>query len=540
MGVMWATRTVERKLASRTGDLEASGLDGSGTLRPVRLVVSLLALVVALWVLLPSSAAATWINSGSLNVQPTDSVEKCCASNITAAGGTPFVTWNEITPDAARSYLFTSSFSGGRWSGVGGLISQSADYPSITSVGGTPYLAWIQNTAVPSQVMVDRLVNGVWTSVGGPVAPVFQSPLAMTSDGGGNPWVAYNSASGGLAAADFSGGTWHSTGVLDGYFNATQGGPSMTSVDGVPWIAYTSGSNGTSFTGVGTIRVARIGVTVTFPGGPLNLNPARNAGDPSITNINGVPYVAWTEDVQQGGWRVIRVARFNGTRWVQVGAALNVDPTARAAHPTITGVNGVPWVAWDEPTSTKGSGFVNVKQFTDGLWQSAGSAVNTGTSSSGYPLPGYPSITTANGVPYISFVQNVGGVEQLHVIYPQRQTPFAVTNLDATHTKGGVTFKVGLRRRATVSLAITRLGTGREVSGKCVAQTAANKTRPSCMRNVTVGTLTFRGRSGTNKLFFNGRFSNQKRLQRGAYQMQATVSAQGQAAVRLWMSFTWR
>jgi hypothetical protein len=56
-----------------------------------------------------------------------------------------------------------------------------------------------------------------------------------------------------------------------------------------------------------------------------------------------------------------------------------------------------------------------------------------------------------------------------------------------------------------------------------VAQTNGNRGRPSCKRTVTSGTLTFTGRSGLNKVAFQGRISRTKKLPLGAYTLQITA-----------------
>jgi hypothetical protein len=94
----------------------------------------------------------------------------------------------------------------------------------------------------------------------------------------------------------------------------------------------------------------------------------------------------------------------------------------------------------------------------------------------------------------------------------------------------GTTFTFVLNQRATVSFAFTQQVAGRKVNGKCVAQTKSNSRKPSCKRTVTQGTLTFTGRSGSNKVAFQGQISRSKRLPLGAYTLQ--VSARNTAGQR--------
>jgi hypothetical protein len=88
----------------------------------------------------------------------------------------------------------------------------------------------------------------------------------------------------------------------------------------------------------------------------------------------------------------------------------------------------------------------------------------------------------------------------------------------------GTTFRFVLNQQSTVTFAFTQQVGGRKVNGKCVAQTKANSRKPGCKRTVTQGTLTFTGRSGLNKVAFQGRISRSKKLPLGAYTLQITAS----------------
>jgi hypothetical protein len=87
----------------------------------------------------------------------------------------------------------------------------------------------------------------------------------------------------------------------------------------------------------------------------------------------------------------------------------------------------------------------------------------------------------------------------------------------------GTTFRFVLNQRSTVSFAFTQQVGGRKVNGKCVAETKANRRKPGCKRTVTQGTLTFTGRSGLNKVAFQGGISRSKKLRLGTYTLQITA-----------------
>jgi hypothetical protein len=91
----------------------------------------------------------------------------------------------------------------------------------------------------------------------------------------------------------------------------------------------------------------------------------------------------------------------------------------------------------------------------------------------------------------------------------------------------GTTFRFVLNQRSTVNFDFTQEVAGRRVNGKCVAQTKANGRKPGCKRTVTQGALTFVGRSGVNKIAFQGRISRSKKLPLGAYTLQITALNSG-------------
>ena len=81
----------------------------------------------------------------------------------------------------------------------------------------------------------------------------------------------------------------------------------------------------------------------------------------------------------------------------------------------------------------------------------------------------------------------------------------------------GTTFSFTLSAPARVSFTFTQQLAGRKVRGTCVAQSRLNRTRPACKRVVTLGSLSFGGRAGMNRVSFQGRLSRTKKLLPGRY-----------------------
>src|SRR4051812_13336621 len=82
---------------------------------------------------------------------------------------------------------------------------------------------------------------------------------------------------------------------------------------------------------------------------PINQDPSGGANEPAFAGVGGTPYVAWAEN--DSSQYDVRVSRLNdaGTAWSQVTAApLDRDSSHDAFEPSIADVGGVPYVAWTE------------------------------------------------------------------------------------------------------------------------------------------------------------------------------------------------
>jgi hypothetical protein len=69
----------------------------------------------------------------------------------------------------------------------------------------------------------------------------------------------------------------------------------------------------------------------------------------------------------------------------------------------------------------------------------------------------------------------------------------------------GTVFSFRLDLAATVRIAIRKTATGRRVGRLCLPNTRARRTRPRCLRTITVATLTRTARPGLNRVAFSGR-----------------------------------
>ena len=197
--------------------------------------------------------------------------------------------------------------------------------------------------------------------------------------------------------------------------------PSLTAIGGTPYVAWQEAD------GINEeIRVSRLNGAGTaweqVVGGasPINQSPTGQVSPASLTAIGGVPYVAWAE--LDGTGSEIRVSRLNGagTAWEQVvgGASpINQDPTAFAFNPSLTGIGGVPYVAWQEPDGANDEMRVSRLNAAGTAWQQVvggASPINqspTGTAAN-------PSLTAVGGVPYIAWYEFDGTNFEIRVSRP--------------------------------------------------------------------------------------------------------------------------
>jgi hypothetical protein len=88
----------------------------------------------------------------------------------------------------------------------------------------------------------------------------------------------------------------------------------------------------------------------------------------------------------------------------------------------------------------------------------------------------------------------------------------------------GTTFQFTLNEAATVRFAFAKLLPGRQVNGKCVAQTQRNRRHQACQRSVPSGSLSFSAGVGLHKLFFQGRLTGTEKLKPGSYALSITAT----------------
>jgi hypothetical protein len=373
----------------------------------------------ALWVAVvvaavaATSASANWNEpaAGPLNLDPTrDGFDP----SIATVAGVPYIAWSES--NGTNDEIRIKQLTGGVWTAIGGSpnvdATQSAFIPDITSIGGVPYVAWEESNGTNDEIHVAQFNGSSWVAVGGAlnVNPTENAGVPRITSIGGVPYVAwgeFNGTNDEVHVAQFNGSSWVAVG---GALNVdtTKGAflSSIAAIAGVPYVAWEE-SNGTN----DEVHVAQFnGSSWVAIGGALNVDTMKGAFFPSIAAIGGVPYVAWYEN--NGTNYEIHVARFNGSSWVHLGDALNVDTTKNAFDPSITSIGGVPLVDWYESNGTNNE--IHVAQFNGSSWIAVGGALNVDPSKNAF-FTDPPNITAIGGVPYAAWTETNGTNFQIRV-----------------------------------------------------------------------------------------------------------------------------
>lgn len=147
------------------------------------------------------------------------------------------------------------------------------------------------------------------------------------------------------------------------------------------------------------VYVARYaGASMWMPvAGSLNHNEIQDAriSAPTIANVGSVPWVAWQEAPDNALW----VARLDGSNVSYVGASIPVGDVD--ASPSLTSVNGVPFLAYSDSQS------LHVATFENGKWSDVPGLVA--------PHGFFPTITNVAGRIFVAWSQNdANGHAQLH------------------------------------------------------------------------------------------------------------------------------
>jgi hypothetical protein len=344
--------------------------------------------------------------------------------------------------------------------------SESAEDPALrrNDPGDNPCVAFDEASGAGTQIHMSCLTTATdWTTVGD--SPDWNASAVASEPSltlfGDETWVAWSEVdSHGVnqihaAKLPAPGTTWQRVPDTESPINAlgtdNAFGPSLVVVGTRLYVAWSEiASEGAGE--VSRIHVARLntaGDAWEQVGGALNENAAKNAFEPSMAEVGGVPYVAWSETDEFPSDQ-IRVARLGGYGWEIVAAGTRINQTfdENAEHPSIVAIGGVPYVAWSEPNASGGAGQVRVGRLssTGTAWEQVVGGESPINDNPVLPpvLPAIePGLTTIGGLPYVGWSErNESGVEQIRVT---RLVPeFLASHADAL-ASDGATLETELR-----------------------------------------------------------------------------------------------
>ncbi len=310
-----------------------------------------------------------WTEPGeSLNRVKTHTA--CAPRLIVDSANTPYAAWLEQNTSLKYKF-FVSCYSGTTWIPLGEKINMITDSnahsPDITLYGSTPIVCWQDEDEGMHKIKVAQYNGSAWDSMGTELNydgnyNAFRPRIA----GDLNPLVTWYEATSGATQVYVK--TWNATtwevvgnGSLNMDGNKSAQNPDIAAESVGLYVAWEE------HTGLNTeVFVKYFNMTEWQPvgTGSLNASTGRNAHSAGIALYVGTPFVAWCES--DGNTTQVYVKKYNGSNWEQIGGSLNMDVNFGAKDPSITVVNGTPYVTWEEWDATLKSR-VYVKHWDDTL-----------------------------------------------------------------------------------------------------------------------------------------------------------------------------
>jgi len=364
---------------------------------------------------------------------------------LAASGDSLFAAWSEtgspFDPTTGQlPHIFASQYSAS-WTNLGlsyGSISGGtveAHAPSAAIINGTPWLSWYQAnspTESTSQVWVASWNGTVWQRE--PIGLVTSSSSQGRSQLTGlgvTPYAAFIEVSKNtypqsayVFVKHWNGSSWilQGTGALNHTLAAgtTAASVSIASGGNRPYVAWTEYLRRNDAQGRDVATVPQVYVSYwngsawVQLGAALNVTSTDWASDASIAFFNGRPYVAWTERSQTGNAQLY-VATWNGSTWIS-GPTLNLGgANTWAYHPNLVAdpIGKNLFAGWVEQPALGNKAQVFVSQLVNGVWTVLGSPLNVN------PIRGSAervSLGVFNGQPVACWSEiELGGLRQVYV-----------------------------------------------------------------------------------------------------------------------------
>jgi hypothetical protein len=303
----------------------------------------------------------TWeLVGGPLNANPASQAK---SPKIVDVGGVAYVAWAEVNDGSGGNGIRVSRWNAvtSSWVAVGGSLLDAGagfvDYVELAAIGGEPYVTWAQDLGgtEASKVVVKRFTAGAWQEVGTPGA-LLSSTTPMVypqlTGIGGTPYLVFVDVSDGfgypIRVARFTAGSWALVGGTQEGTEVDAGvgaAPQITAIDGQPAVLWYDVSHGTMFEG-SFLRMTRWNGTTWVDVGPPLQDPAPMfGGPPAVVTIDDTPYAAW---VTGSGTGELTTAYFDGSTWVDTGAAPPNTGSFAIARPALADIGGTPHMSWSD------------------------------------------------------------------------------------------------------------------------------------------------------------------------------------------------
>lgn len=131
-------------------------------------------------------------------------------------------------------------------------------------------------------------------------------------------------------------------------------------------------------------------------GTSLNITPNQNGQLPKIAISNNRPYVIWSENNPTYSRIHVYVKQWNGSGWVLVGNALNIDVNQNATYPGVACSSTRQYVTWLEGTT---------KQAYVSGWNGTAWTIGTNISNNGSISSDRPAIAMLADTPHVAWLE---------------------------------------------------------------------------------------------------------------------------------------
>jgi hypothetical protein len=265
--------------------------------------------------------------------------------------------------------------------------AHEARQPHLAMVNGVPYEAWIENDGTADQIRVARWDGSTWSSVGSAINTGTPVDLSLTSTGNVPAVAWTETGGGVYAKRFISNAwTSMGTGALNFVAGSTAREVQIVDGGGQPYLTWSEVPSGQSIGHIRVARyldgAPNLWQSVGSGTSPIS-TAANDAHHPSFAVINGENYVAWSEHDSAAAADLVYVDHFNSSSnwetmpYVDVGSsALNLDRQGHATDPSLANIGGQLWVAWTEQPSGGGAFGLEAAQFqgtqSSGSWITAG------------------------------------------------------------------------------------------------------------------------------------------------------------------------